>query len=48
MNDAPSSKDRRLTLYPELVPYRTGRLKVSDLHELYFEECGSPTGKPAA
>ena len=37
----------RLTLYPELVPYRTGRLKVSRLHELYFEECGNPDGKPA-
>ena len=37
----------RLTLYPEIVPYRTGRLKVSDLHEIYFEECGSPAGKPA-
>src|SRR5680860_1072751 len=36
----------RLSLYPELVPYRTGRLKVSDLHELYYEECGSPAGKP--
>jgi proline iminopeptidase len=36
----------RLSLYPEIVPYRTGRLKVSDLHELYFEECGSPSGKP--
>lgn len=47
MNDASSPKERRLTLYPELVPYRTGRLRVSDLHELYFEECGSPAGKPA-
>jgi proline iminopeptidase len=37
----------RLTLYPEIVPYRTGRLKVSALHEVYFEECGSPAGKPA-
>ena len=36
-----------LSLYPEIVPYRTGRLKVSDLHELYFEECGTPAGKPA-
>ncbi|MGH6865171.1 MAG: prolyl aminopeptidase [Methyloceanibacter sp.] len=36
----------RLSLYPEIVPYRTGRLKVSDLHEIYFEECGSPSGKP--
>ena len=36
----------RLSLYPEIVPYRTGRLKVSGIHELYFEECGSPSGKP--
>jgi proline iminopeptidase len=36
----------RLSLYPEIVPYRTGRLKVSELHDLYYEECGSPTGKP--
>ena len=47
MNDQLAPKDKRLTLYPEIVPYRTGRLKVSDLHELYFEECGSPAGKPA-
>jgi len=32
--------------YPEIEPYRTGRLRVSDLHELYFEECGNPDGKP--
>lgn len=38
--------DRR-TLYPELEPYRTGRLKVSDVHEIYFEESGNPDGKPA-
>lgn len=40
-------KQGRLTLYPEIVPYRTGKLKVSGLHEIYFEECGSPSGKPA-
>jgi len=34
-------------LYPAIAPYRTGRLKVSDLHEIYFEECGNPAGKPA-
>jgi proline iminopeptidase len=34
------------TLYPPLEPYRTGRLRVSDLHELYFEESGDPNGKP--
>jgi proline iminopeptidase len=39
------SPERR-TLYPELEPYRRGRLKVSELHELYFEESGNPSGKP--
>ncbi|RLC10439.1 MAG: prolyl aminopeptidase [Deltaproteobacteria bacterium] len=34
------------TLYPEIEPYKTGMLRVSDLHELYFEECGNPDGKP--
>jgi len=33
-------------LYPEIEPYRTGRLKVWPLHEIYFEEGGSPGGKP--
>jgi proline iminopeptidase len=37
--------DRR-TLYPDLGPHTTGRLRVSDLHELHFEECGNPKGKP--
>ncbi len=37
----------RLSLYPEIEPYRTGRLRVSDLHEIHFEECGNPDGKPA-
>ncbi|MGA7545209.1 MAG: prolyl aminopeptidase [Methyloceanibacter sp.] len=37
----------RLTLYPEIAPYRTGRLQVGKLHELYFEECGNPYGRPA-
>ena len=34
------------TLYPEIEPYETGRLKVSDLHEIYYEESGNPDGKP--
>jgi proline iminopeptidase len=33
-------------LYPEIEPYNTGRLRVSDPHELYFEESGNPHGKP--
>ena len=36
----------RFPLYPEIVPFRTGRLPVSGGHELYYEECGSPVGKP--
>lgn len=32
--------------YPAIEPYRTQRLKVSDLHEIYIEECGNPEGKP--
>ena len=34
------------TLYPPIEPYNTGRLRVSALHELYFEESGNPNGKP--
>lgn len=34
-------------LYPAIEPYRCGYLKVSGVHELYFEECGNPQGKPA-
>jgi proline iminopeptidase len=33
-------------LYPEIQPYNRGRLQVSELHEIYFEECGNPKGKP--
>lgn len=36
----------RRTFYPELQPFHRGRLRVSDLHEIYFEECGNPEGKP--
>ena len=39
-------KDPHRWIYPEIIPYRTGRLKVSVLHELYFEESGNPKGKP--
>jgi proline iminopeptidase len=41
-NDVPP----RRTFYPEIEPYRRGRLRVSDLHDLYFEESGNPKGKP--
>ncbi len=34
------------TLYPEIEPFDSGRLKVSPIHELYYEQCGNPNGKP--
>jgi proline iminopeptidase len=37
----------RLTLYPEIEPYRGGFLKVTGGHEVYFEESGNPAGRPA-
>lgn len=34
------------TLYPAIRPYRKAYLRVSALHELYYEESGHPKGKP--
>jgi proline iminopeptidase len=36
----------RIPFFPPIEPYRSGRLKVDGLHELYWEECGSPNGLP--
>jgi proline iminopeptidase len=33
-------------LYPEIEPYSTFRLKVSEIHELHVEEAGNPLGYP--
>jgi proline iminopeptidase len=33
-------------LYPELDFYHSDRLKVSETHTIYYEECGNPHGKP--
>jgi len=33
-------------LYPDLEASKTGMLKVSDLHTVYWEECGNPAGLP--
>lgn len=34
-------------LYPEIPPYNSFTLKVSDLHTIHVEEAGNPNGKPA-
>ncbi len=34
------------TLYPPLEPFDAGMLRVSDIHEIYYEVSGTPAGKP--
>lgn len=43
----PAGPAARRSLYPAIEPYRSGHLRVSALHEIYWEECGNPAGKPA-
>jgi proline iminopeptidase len=33
-------------LYPPIEPYDTGRLQVSPVHNVYYEQCGNPEGRP--
>jgi proline iminopeptidase len=40
------SARERLVLYPPIEPYRSARLDVGSGHQIYFEECGNPQGKP--
>lgn len=35
------------TLYDPIEPFDSNRLKVSPIHELYYEQCGNPEGKSA-
>lgn len=34
------------TLYPEIEPFDSGMLRVSDIHEIYWERVGNPEGIP--
>ncbi|MCX5497841.1 prolyl aminopeptidase [Kaistia dalseonensis] len=43
---ADSAAQSRLQLFPPIEPYAVHRIRVSDIHEIYFEECGNPEGKP--
>jgi len=33
-------------LYPPIDPYVCGRLRVDEIHSVYWEECGNPNGLP--
>ena len=38
---------QRRVLYPPIEPYANGTLAVGGGHEIYYEQCGNPAGKPA-
>ncbi|KAE9599319.1 putative prolyl aminopeptidase [Lupinus albus] len=40
------SQQLNRNLYPNLEPYATGFLKVSDIHTIYWEKSGNPSGHP--
>jgi len=48
MADAPTSRglSREELLYPPAGPYRSGRLQLDALHNMYWEESGNPDGVP--
>ncbi len=41
----PDASQRR-SLYPPIAPYNADFLRVSPVHELYYEQSGNPDGKP--
>lgn len=44
METKPESAQVRRSIYPDIEPYDTGSLKVSDIHTLYYEQSGNPDG----
>ena len=39
-------QEKKRGLFPEIEPFNRGRLRVSSIHEIYFEESGNPSGFP--
>ncbi|MFZ2586584.1 MAG: prolyl aminopeptidase [Alphaproteobacteria bacterium] len=35
-----------MSLYPDIQPFKTGHLKLSDGHTMYYEQSGNPKGVP--
>ncbi len=42
----PAPARRKGDFYPTIKPYKSGFLRVSPVHEIYYEESGNPRGKP--
>jgi len=45
-SDGTNRVEFKVELWPEIEPYESGYLQVSDIHEIYYELCGNPEGKP--
>jgi proline iminopeptidase len=43
---APTVARKAGDFYPPIKPYNSGFLRVSAVHEIYYEESGNPRGKP--
>src|SRR6185437_10524253 len=46
-SSSPAAPAVRRGLYPEIEPFETGWMSVGGPHEVYYEVCGNPRGKPA-
>ena len=42
----PTDRPHPRELFTEIEPYSSGKLRVSKLHTLHYEECGNPRGQP--
>ena len=42
----PAPETPRRELFPEVEPFDSGMMSTDDGHEIYFEQCGNPTGRP--
>ena len=38
--------EKEIPLWPSIEPYESGHLKVSSIHEIYYEACGNKQGRP--
>jgi proline iminopeptidase len=45
-NSLGSVRDDLRPLYPSIEPFDHGHLAVDDHHQVYYEQCGNPDGKP--
>lgn len=46
LSSAARAQEPTSPLFPEIEPYETGYLRVSEVHEIYYEQSGNPQGKP--